>query len=440
MKKQAYFWTREHSCERLELIERVHWTWEHLFDEPGDRGHYMRFQWRGTRGAIHAACGPCDVFDASIAGTAYKVHLRVVTLKEWFAREVFKRAQERTRARYPHYDEHTFMDGPRVGERVLLFLREEYELAWQHLWTSLRLVIEDEQPHVAEMMSSDPCNNWGYPAALAATYRFGGALQDNHRLVTVVRNRPEITPADVQAIKDELARGQALVLDPTPVTFSFGEIESGLVELSAPELAILNWEDARKPLSAADRTLHSAVSKLDHAAMEAALATGADVNSLDDYGNTVLENLICAWDYWDETRYDAHDTHAAMARERQTLAMLDTLLKAGAHPDLCSPNEAPPIVTAAIKHSEPIVRRLLAAGANAAVRWASDDHAGCWPQTWDNPVFDAFCDNKPEALPVYHCLLLNRPSPYYTQEQENKEHAEALQAAVRQAVDGEPKE
>lgn len=48
-RKQAFILTREHTHEALLKIEAVQRTWEVLFGEPGDRGHYGRYQLLSAR-------------------------------------------------------------------------------------------------------------------------------------------------------------------------------------------------------------------------------------------------------------------------------------------------------------------------------------------------------------------------------------------------------
>lgn len=431
MTRQAYIWTREFSQKRLQQIEEVQHVWECLFGEPGDRGHYARYQWKGKGWGGY---WKKREFAAVIGGVECTVHLKVVTLTEWFAREVYRRALARTRARYPNFDAHRFLDGPRAGERILEFLSEENELAWGHLWTSLCKVIEDEKPTVSETCIVEPCSTWGYPMSVAATKGYGQFAPDRRR-ITVVRNIKEVTDEDIDAVRACLQAGNWPELDPTPQALTFEEIRDGFIELSSPELVVLNWADARGPLSEADRELHEAAYKLDRLRVERAISLGAHLNRVDDWGNSVLTHVVDGWgDH--QAHYHAPEEdlpwYCGPRPEREismeeAIAYMELLLDHGAHPDLHGPDESPAIVRAAINRYASFVELLLRRGANAAIRWAWDYFSTEWPQAWETTTYNPSQESNPEARAVYELLLLNRPSPIYEKELEDKDKVEALQ-------------
>ncbi|MFZ4617029.1 MAG: hypothetical protein ACOYM2_12655, partial [Rectinemataceae bacterium] len=63
-------------------------TWEGLFGEPGNRGHYAHWQWLGSR---RDGVRGGSQFKALIEGEEKTIHLHLVTLREWHAREVYRR-------------------------------------------------------------------------------------------------------------------------------------------------------------------------------------------------------------------------------------------------------------------------------------------------------------------------------------------------------------
>jgi hypothetical protein len=430
-KTSAFIWTREFTYERLQKIQRIQRKWESLFKQPGDQGHYARYQWLGSgRGGIFNG----EKFSAPIDGQECTNYLKIVTTREWFAKEVYSRALAQTRKRYPNFDAHLFIDGARVGERIIEFLSEEHELAWGHIWTSLWKIIEDESPTVREEVIIEPCSSWGYPVAVAVTKTYGNEIVADHRLITVVRHVKEATEVDYAAVRTLLVDGRQPEIDSTPVSYNFNDIREGFIELSSPELVVLNWAEARPPLSEADRELHQAAYKLDRAGVENAIARDANVNHVDEGNNSVIKNVIeglgdhrahCQAAE-DDLEWYGGPRPAREIPEDEIVALIEFLLDQGAHPDLHGPEETPAIVDASLGCHARIVALLLKRGANAAVRWAWDSHPDDWPQAWDSPSFDAFQENCPEARTVYDLLILNRPSPIYSKEREELDKAEAL--------------
>jgi len=275
------------------------------------------------------------------------------------------------------------------------------------------------------------------PWPLPFTKRWGNELAPDSRRITVVLNRTEITGPDYLGVRSQLEAGKLPEVDPTPLAFSFDDIRKGFIELAAPELVILNWHDARGPLSGADRELHEAAYKVDRAGIERAIASGANLNRVNETGKSVINNLVEGWgDHRAHCRAPERDLEwyggARPEREipeAEVCAMIELLLNQGAHPDLHGPEEASALVDAAVGNYALIVEQLLKHGANAAIDWAWDSHFGEWPQAWDSPAFDAFQEQCPDARRVYDLLLLNRPSPIFSKAREEEDKAAALGGA-----------
>jgi hypothetical protein len=98
MSKSAYIWTREFPHERLQKIQRLQRVWETHFGEPGDRGHYGRYQWLGSG---RSGCLTGTPFSAPFDGQECKLHLQIITTREWFARYIYLQAITQTKERYP---------------------------------------------------------------------------------------------------------------------------------------------------------------------------------------------------------------------------------------------------------------------------------------------------------------------------------------------------
>jgi len=429
-RKRTYIWTREFSLERLAKIEQLNRCWENLFDEPGDRGHYARFQWLGNGwNGVHTS----RAFSGWIDSDKSQIHLRVITAREWLARLLYGQALQQTYARYPNFDQHEFFDGPRVGERCIEFLSETYEMAGIFLWNSLWLTARDNPPLVRESMFVEPCTDWGYAQTVALAKRYGNNLGAGHKRITIISNKESISNDDVEALQRVISEGGVPELDPTPISIGFDDIREGFIELSGPELTALNWVDARIPLADQDRELLKAVDAFDHEGIEKALSLGANLNLIDEDGETALTRAMDAWyslrEYWQAS--DADLAKWGQQRPQHELTDKDLcdlvgfLIDAGAHPDLHGPCEAPLIVNASLACRYDLMKLLLERGANSAVQWAWDSYPGEWPQAWDSPSFDAFNEHDAEARKVYDLLVLSRPSPNHDKKREEGDIQEA---------------
>jgi len=428
-KKKAFIWTREFSCERLTKIQRIQRNYESIFKQAGDQGHYASFHWLGD---IPGSFTTRDTFSAPVDGLECKIHLNVISTRDWFAKEIYTQALERTRLRYPGFDDHRFIDGLKIGERVLEFCSETWELARGHLWTSLWKIIEDDSPKVCEMLIIEPCTSFGYPLEFAEKKPYGNEIVSDHRLIIVVCNINDAGKFNSSNIRDILINGELPEIDQSPVSYSFEDIRGGFIELSSSELVVLNWADARKPLSDVDYEFHQSAEKLDRAGIENAIAKGANLNSLSKSDSSVINSIIESWGdhYWHchvpENELDSYGTRPEREiLQSEIVALIDYLIDMGAHPDLHGPEESPAIVTAAIGCYSLIMESLLKWGANSAINWAWDSYPGEWPQAWSSPEFDAFHEDDRDAKVVYDLLLLNRSSPCFTKASEESDIAEA---------------
>ncbi len=414
--RQAFILTREHTHEALLKIEAVQRTWESLFGEPGDRGHYGRYQLRLGYRAWHASTSKISRF--VIDGREFHGHLRLVTAKAWFAKKLYELAVARTRERYPRWDEHAYSDGTRIGERVLEFQSEEHELGWAHLWNSLYHL---DRPRVTEELFDEPCSNWGYPLPLAQTLRYGGDMSKGYRLVTVILGKDEISEEDWNRTRIALESGERLALSDKPIEFAFDDVRESLVQLSSPELAVLNWADACPPLTEPDKEYLAAIEDADPERAYAAIARGANPNAIEPGKNYPIDRFI---ESWCDQRYEADKTPDKAARpgarspesvltREQAASAITRLVELGAHPDIFPPDESPAIVDASIGSQYDLVKALLEAGAQASTDWAWDGSLGEWPQAWESPYFDAFHEGDAAAKEVYCLLMLSRPSPIY---------------------------
>lgn len=431
MKKSVYIWTREFPRERLQKVSKLQRVWENLFSEPGDRGHYSRYQWLG---AGWDGCRTGSVFTAPLDGKECQVHLQVVTTREWFARKIYLQAVAQTRTRYPRFDERRFFDGQRIGERIIEFTSEEYDLAWGHLWTALWSIIKEEKPTVSEATIVEACSNWGYPAPVANAKQFGKEFTGNHRRITLVSHVDAIDEEKYSEVKALVERGVLPDVDLEPVNFTFAEIRDGFIELSSPELVLLNWADARPPQSDDDLKLIQSVNHLNLEGMGAALLAGANANTINQSNEPLISALIGRWrDHEahfnapdDDLSWHGGDRSAQKIQDDEVLASINLLLDHGAHPDLHGPGETTAITDASLNCRFNVVELLLNRGASAAIECYFDSDPGQWPQAWDSPHFDAFHENDPEARRIYDLLILNRPSPIFRKEFEARDKNAAV--------------
>lgn len=413
-RKSAYILTREHTHEALRKIESVQWCWEKLFGQAGDRGHYGRYQLRFAHGAWH--CGNQKHIRFVTDGQESVGYLRLVTAKTWYAKKLYELALANTSERYPRWADYAYVDGRRAGERVLEFLSEEHELSWAHLWNSLS---QHDHPPITEEIFSEPCSDWGDPLPIAQSRLFGSSFSKGYRLFTVVLNKETLGNDEWEQARYLLEAGKPLPLSEKPLEFAFDDIRECIVELSSPEICVLNWADACPALSEQDKQYLAAIDMADPAKALGAISRGANPNAVEPGKNYPLDRLI---ESWGDLRFQADHATSITAKQGvpspdnvltrdEIAAFVTRLIEHGAHPDLFVPDRSPAIVSASLGCHYELVKALIEAGAQVSTDWASDSHPSDWPQAWDSPYFDAFYEHDKDARAIYDLLLLNRPSP-----------------------------
>ncbi len=311
--KSAYIWTREHSPERLRLIDDLRRTWTYLFGENPKRGHYAGIQWRAKP---HCDWSGAGQFECMLDGRSVTVHMYTVTARAWYARELYRRALAITRARYPDFEAHRFVDGDRIGERRIEFLNERHALSHGHIFTVLWRTAKDDNPVVREACLLEPCSQRGTPAGAEDRWE---KPQLDHIRATVILNVQEAKDDDAAHVIASMKAGLTPDLASDPISLSFDDVREGFVELSQPELVLLNWEDALAALTDSDEALWTAAYKLDPDGIKRAIAEGANVNSMRTGEDNLLSEIITGWR---DHHFNSHANEEDRRIERTPLGLI----------------------------------------------------------------------------------------------------------------------
>ena len=434
--RSAYIWTREHSTARLAMIYRLSWDWTRLLNGSGKLGRYASIQWLGES---HISNRGLDKFEGIVRGRSVTIHLDVISAREWYARELYQQALAQTLARYPDFEAHRFVDGDRVGERRIEFLNQTHALSKDHLYISLWEIAKEANPQVQECIFFEPCDDWGN--LLSTDEASEKSVNASHLRARLILNVKDLSDLELKRkiaeVVASLKRGNLPQLSEHSVQFSFDEIRDGFVELSNPELVLLNWEDALPALTEADKALWKAAAALDAEGLEQALTNGANVNSIRSREDGVLSSVMEAWgDY----RYGVNESYEEPqgksrseeygARHAQMLAMLRRLLDAGAHPDLHPLDQVPAIVNAALLADPAVAALLLDYGADSTIcPFWDEGPGGNWPAAWNFAHTNGFIiDPGAGAREVYYVMAKRGSSPCFTQVEEDEDRREAMLA------------
>lgn len=404
MSAQAYVWRRQFSWEQLVKIQSVRWMRERFRQRNlQDLSRFARCQLRDAPGQdevlgrerIKVRC------DGKWDGKRVAFEVTVRPLVKQYAIDVYARLLAAALRYYPTFTRWEAEDGPLVGERRLVFPDRLDEAAayWMraHAWR----VMEDTDVAVAETCVVSVRK--GAPKQVAVDLTVD-------RVPTPDEVREELVP--------RLGRGGPLPVDPKPRKCDPNAAIGLFTELSLPELVLLNWEQVRKPPTAADRALHEAIGRFDHDGVRAALAHGADPNGiLDEASANAPLTRVASFRFW--WQHESSGEPWAVLQKRypgpstdEIIRMIDLLVEAGAALDWAPPNEHTPLAEAALNGEEAVVRHLLALGADPSIRCHTDDHPAEMGSAWDYAAYHCDEDIGNDDRSAWDALAEVWPEPF----------------------------
>jgi len=171
-------------------------------------------------------------------------------------------------------------------------------------------------------------------------------------------------------------------------TYTWEQIKDLFIQLDLKQLSLIDLKQLHKH-SKIDKMLFSACDILDFAAVKMAVERGADVNALDENGESALSHTL---DYFTEhgmiidEEYSVEEEKAIIQENyKKCIKIVDYLLDLGADIDLFGVNGMQPITHAYYARSLEMVEHLLKRGSNPNynsyrcddVRWCTEDSCRC---------------------------------------------------------------
>ncbi|HOI92553.1 MAG TPA: ankyrin repeat domain-containing protein [Candidatus Rifleibacterium sp.] len=259
-----------------------------------------------------------------------------------------------TLERFPDYLNHSWSAGDK-GKPFLKFNSLSRKEAGEFFFNQLRELAEDSKLFVTESCSiiSD-----GMPSTR----------------INLVINRSELTDVVMHETIEHFKRHEALSVSTVPLRFPFETVERHIIALDHEMIELLNGRDSLFPLCDLDRQLLEAAEHLDMKRMSDMVRAGANINCIDDNGETPLTCFISAaiFEHKDFAERDLINT-TDLARssesfhskcEEECLINCRELLKMGADPNLFGFDGYGALQEAVYQSFPRIVELLLQHGAN----------------------------------------------------------------------------
>jgi len=274
---------------------------------------------------------------------------------------------------------------------ALMVSRDYWQLRYEDNETSFREVVYYEREDITRLQLAID-EFWKLLEQIADSgqitvhegYSFGNTTYDKwgHKIwCNIVLDKESVKNFEVNDIF-------SYPYDLTLKTFTWEQIKDMFVQLSLHQLSLTNIKKLHK-CTKLDNALFYACNQLDHEMVKAAIRIGANVNAINENGETPLTKAI--------EDFPAHgvDTNKEMSDEewkpieqenyKKCVKVVDCLLDAGADVDLFGVGGIQPIVEAYYAHSFDMVKHLLERGSDPNynsfrdddIDWLDEDSTHC---------------------------------------------------------------
>jgi ankyrin repeat protein len=198
-------------------------------------------------------------------------------------------------------------------------------------------------------------------------------------ILDVCLNENELTKEITDKIHYQFSRNEKhYPLDQKNIRFTYEDIKDYFVYLDVHLLSLLNAEDGVKDITAAEKALLDSAERLNLDGILKAVSDGANINAIDDMGETAITKVIRA------SRYDFHplaDKEAFEKFQRETpeftneekIMVAQKLLDMGADINFFGPSGINGLLETTYNHNPVLMKFLLDKGANPNFNYHPED-------------------------------------------------------------------
>ena len=246
--------------------------------------------------------------------------------------------------------------------RLLKFNTDIYQDNVKEFWNTLKDVTNSQVIKVCEGMTmSDSWHNpfWGDDKT---------EIKINTQFIIDAKNVDEIDDKRRENKENLYSYSFSKAI----VSYKWDDIKDFFIELTLEEIALANGRAIHKKQTETDKQLYDACGSLDMQAVKDAIANGANVNSLSEYGDTAITRCIEATELGGMRGEKLPETEAtweerlAIKKVREPIAqeIISYLLEKGADIDLFGFDGTHPLTESYLNDSIVLMKFLLEKGAN----------------------------------------------------------------------------
>jgi hypothetical protein len=385
--------TERYAWEEFQIIEKVR-NVMCLKKTSRFGGNYEPYQVRQYSSSLYRL--GCS---AKINNEEVSITLNMKTLKLKFAMQVWEIAQAMTKRKYWHYLKHEWIKGSDPIKELVLTCEQRKE-AEKYFQQKLMEVCQDEKLMVSESATFRACpDNLHKPDELN---------------LDVCINVDELTDEITNKIHYQFWKNkQHYPLDQKNIRFTYEDIKYYFIYLNVHLLGLLNAEDGVKDISAAEKELFDSAERLNLEGMLKAISDGADINAIDNTGETAITKVIRAskYDFYplaDKEAFEKFQRETPEFTNEEKIMVAQKLLDTGADINFFGPDGINGLMGTSYQHNPVLMRFLLDNGANPNFNYYPEDGFEWIKSTaLDNVFGDYHCYDDEKTLDEMKKLLLD---------------------------------
>jgi hypothetical protein len=385
--------TERYAWDEFQLIEKVRNV---MCLKKTNRfgGNYEPYQVRQYNSSLYRL--GCS---AIINKEEVSITLNMKTLKLEFAMQIWEIAQAMTVRKYWHYLKHDWIKS-KDPIKELVLTGEQRQEAEKYFQQKLVEICQDKK-----LIVSEGATFRSYPDNL---YR------PDELILDVCVNENELTNEITNKIHYHFWKNEKhYPLDQKNIRFTYEDIKYYFIYLDVHLLSLLNAEDGVKDITSAEKELFDSAERLNLDGMLKAISDGADINAIDDTGETAITKVIHAskYDFYplaDEEAFEKFKRETPEFTNEKKIMVAQKLLCMGADINFFGPDGINGLMDTSYDHNPVLMKFLLDNGANPNFNYYPEDGFEWIKSTaLDNVLGDYHCYNDEKTLGEMEALLLN---------------------------------
>lgn len=301
----------------------------------------------------------------SIGNQKIEAYFQLQSLKLNYAIQIWNIACKLVEEKYPHYLKYQWVK-QKAPHLKLTFTDKHRAAAEQYFWETLIALCESPIISSSERVHFSKDN-------------------DNRLLVSIVLDEDDLNSAVCQKVSDQYKYGKThYPLELHQKSYSFEEIKHYFIHCNHNIISLLNAKESIAPLTGAERKLFEGADNLSWDTIQQALAQGANINAVNNNGETAFCELFATAVLMLEDNPTLNKNQLIA----QTIDIADKMIAMGADIDYFGFEGINALMHTSYQHQPTLMKYLLDKGANPNINYFAFEGDTATSSVLDNLCYD----------------------------------------------------